>query len=212
MRKKNGKPRQFQERFTGLDINILWTTVLDPRFRSLKHLTEPEKKRAKELFIKEAYELAMESNNQEEEQSEPDDEKEAKGQQDGYFSTMFDTPPKNVVSSQVYMALRNRIKHQVDSYMDLNNVMVDSKQCPLAWWNKNWSVYSLIAPVARKWLCVPATSTPSERVFSDCGLAGTAKRGSLNAETLQNQVFLRRNMKTMGFDAQEIVKVIKKGP
>jgi hypothetical protein len=39
------------------------------------------------------------------------------------------------------------------------------------WWRENKHLYLNIAWTAHKWLCVPATSTPSERVFSNCGVA-----------------------------------------
>jgi hypothetical protein len=46
-----------------------------------------------------------------------------------------------------------------------------------------------------KWLWVTALSTPSERVFSYCGLALTAKSSRLKGEALQDQVMIRRNTK-----------------
>jgi len=51
-----------------------------------------------------------------------------------------------------------------------------------------------VARVARQWLSVPATSTPSERVFSICGLVDTVKRSNLLGESIQKQVFLHKNM------------------
>ena len=53
--------------------------------------------------------------------------------------------------------------------------------------------FTHIAVLARKWLCVTATSTPSERVFSGCGLGLTAKRSRLNGYILRDQVMIRRN-------------------
>ena len=47
------------------------------------------------------------------------------------------------------------------------------------WWKVHRHQFPRIAQLARKLLCVTATSTPSEIVFSDCGLALTAKRSRL---------------------------------
>ena len=45
---------------------------------------------------------------------------------------------------------------------------------PLEWWWVKGQGKQNVARVARKWLAVPATSTPSKRVFSICGLLHTA--------------------------------------
>jgi hAT family C-terminal dimerisation region len=48
--------------------------------------------------------------------------------------------------------------------------------------------------LARIYLAVPATSTPSERLFSDAGNLLTAKRSRMNAELFKRIMFLKRNM------------------
>ena len=52
-----------------------------------------------------------------------------------------------------------------------------------------------IAKDARKWLCLSATSTASERVFSDCGLVVNAKRSTLSRFTSRDQALVRRNLR-----------------
>ena len=61
---------------------------------------------------------------------------------------------------------------------------------PLIWWKTKRFNYPNVARIARKWLSVPATSTPSERVFSICGLVDTTKRSNLLGESIEKQVFL----------------------
>jgi len=66
-----------------------------------------------------------------------------------------------------------------------------------------------IAKVARKWLCVGATSTASERVFSDCGLVVTAKRTRLSGFGLRDQVLVRRNLRYVECNEDDIINTLK---
>jgi len=203
---------QFKERFRGMDIGILWTSVLDPRIRSLKHLTAVERITAKNLFVEEVYELALVK--AQEEFPELHTTLEGRNNDNmtkSKLAEIFDSPPKmnNATSSSGvdYRALRCRIEREVDAYMDLTH-FVSPSLSPLEWWKRNSPFFPNIYPIARKWLCVPATSTPSERVFSDCGLAGTARRSTLSSDALQHQVTLKRNIDAVGLDVEKIVKLI----
>ena len=47
--------------------------------------------------------------------------------------------------------------------------------------------------LARRYLCIPATSAPSERVFSAAGLTIAKDRASLNPETADALIFLHES-------------------
>ena len=64
---------------------------------------------------------------------------------------------------------------------------------PLLWWRKNQSQFPKLAKLARQYLAVPATSTPSERVFSKAGTVVNVKRASLTPRHVQEIVFLNHN-------------------
>ena len=81
---------------------------------------------------------------------------------------------------------------EVENYLD-HTIVVGSDMSSLDWWKAEKHRFPRISVLARKWLCVPASSTPSERVFSDCGLALTAKRSRLKGSILRDQVMIRRN-------------------
>ena len=69
------------------------------------------------------------------------------------------------------------LRHEkVENYLDFFAIKVAPDVIPMDWWKIHRHQFPHIAQLARKWLCVTATSTPSKRVFSDCGLALTAKR------------------------------------
>lgn len=71
---------------------------------------------------------------------------------------------------------------------------LQDKDC-LQWWAKQ----SQFAPFAMMWvlvqvfLCIPATSVPSERAFSSAGAIDDKKRRNMTVETLETCVFLREN-------------------
>lgn len=67
----------------------------------------------------------------------------------------------------------------------------------LQWWKNNGTRYPLTATLAKKYLCVQATSTASERVFSSAGHIINAKRNCLKTDNADKLIFLSQNYKFM---------------
>ncbi|KAL3872287.1 hypothetical protein ACJMK2_040221 [Sinanodonta woodiana] len=66
---------------------------------------------------------------------------------------------------------------------------------PLMWWKVNETSFPLLAKLAKMLLTIPATSVPSERVFSTAGDVVSAQRASLTGENVDILIFLKKNMK-----------------
>lgn len=65
---------------------------------------------------------------------------------------------------------------------------------PLEWWRLHQVNFPRVASLARKYLCIPATSAPSERAFSTGGNIVTCNRSALKPETVDRLVFLANNL------------------
>ena len=66
-----------------------------------------------------------------------------------------------------------------------------SDENPLAWWDGQQKTFPLLCELARRILCVPASSAPSERLFSKAGLTFTKKRSKLTGERVGQLVTVR---------------------
>jgi hypothetical protein len=69
----------------------------------------------------------------------------------------------------------------------------EDDQCTIKWWKANQSKFPNMSILARKYLSIPATSTPSERVFSAAGIICTKLRASLAPENIDMLIFLAKN-------------------
>ena len=66
-------------------------------------------------------------------------------------------------------SLRNRVKEEYDAWLrlsEIRSVDVMASLDPLEWWKMHNTQLPTIAKLARKYLAIPASSAPSERVFS----------------------------------------------
>ena len=88
----------------------------------------------------------------------------------------------------------DHVSEIVRAYLSAN---VPSRESSLQWWKVSISHYSLLVPLVQKYFCVPATSTPSERIFSCAGIIANRLRSSLNPEHLNMLVFLNKNYKLL---------------
>ena len=64
---------------------------------------------------------------------------------------------------------------------------------PFIWWNQQKHELPIMSKLAKKYLCISATSVPSERLFSDVGNHITPSRNRLSHDIVSKLVFLKRN-------------------
>lgn len=112
-------------------------------------------------------------------------EKKAKKSLGSFFKT---APVPS--SSSVQMA--QAIEAELNSY--LLSPTIDSEADPLAWWKLHQVSYAQLSKLARKYLCIPATSSPSERLFSTSGNVVTCQRTCLKPSKVNMLVFLAKNL------------------
>ena len=86
---------------------------------------------------------------------------------------------------------QNRIfARQVSQYK--NEPSINATENLLNWWHQNCERYPSLAIIAKKYLCIPATSVPSERVFSTASDIVTAQRSQLKSKHVDRINFLRK--------------------
>ncbi|CAG8804523.1 43869_t:CDS:2, partial [Gigaspora margarita] len=76
------------------------------------------------------------------------------------------------------------IKNEVERYLKIDQ--------------DNQEEFPILASLAREYLAIPATSTPSERLFSSAGNLMTVKRTFLKPNLFERILFLQRNIKVLG--------------
>jgi hypothetical protein len=54
---------------------------------------------------------------------------------------------------------------------------------PLSWWSENQKRFPILSRMARDYLAIPATSAPSERLFSQAGRTISEQRNRLKGDT-----------------------------
>lgn len=80
----------------------------------------------------------------------------------------------------------------IRQYMDLP--YLDLKDDPIQFWKNHNSVLVALTEVALKYACIPATSVPSERIFSKAGQIVSQRRNRLSPKNVDMLIFLNKNL------------------
>ena len=102
--------------------------------------------------------------------------------------TFFD---KQLEEERKAPAAKNAVDVEIDTYLSLERLR--RKEDPLAWWRDHEKHLPKLARLAKKYLAIPATSVPSERVFSKAGQLVSARRANLNPKNVDMIIFLNKN-------------------
>ena len=94
-------------------------------------------------------------------------------------------------------ATRLTVNGELDTY--LAEPRITNEHDPLAWWRLNKHRFPLLWRLARRYLSAPATSVPSERLFSTAGGVVSDSRNRLTPSNSEMLVFLHDNLRIMNF-------------
>ena len=158
-------------------LNI--STFLDPRFKLPTFLTDEEKKPLLEFIEAEMVENTLVTVKKETEDTQEDTnppKKKLRGERQ-LLHLIGDACNKLSTSGA---DTSQRAKSEVKRYMDEDSCEIS----PLVWWKRNEGRYPALSKMARKYLALPATSTPSERAFSTAGSIVNKKRACLLPENV----------------------------
>jgi len=95
---------------------------------------------------------------------------------------------------QAPAAVPKRVQADAELTKFLQEDALDASSDPLMWWRDNQRRYPLMAKLAQKYMCICATSTSSERMFSTAGNIATPERSCLKPHNVNMLVFLARNL------------------
>ena len=105
-----------------------------------------------------------------------------------------DGADNNIMHNNADLVLKNEINVELLSYRQavaLEFLKADgSWNNPLEWWKERAQLYPNLARLARRVLCIPATSAPSERLFSHAGLTIAKNRARLNPDFAEDLILL----------------------
>ena len=70
----------------------------------------------------------------------------------------------------------------------------DSFNNPLKWWTENCAKYPYVANIAHKYLVIPATSAPSEQVWSRLARILSLRRAHLSDDLVGRMMYMKENL------------------
>ena len=104
----------------------------------------------------------------------------------GFFSSLIDAPVLETISSD--------LQTEVDNYC--KTLCLPEEADPLSFWN--WKChaeqYPSLAKLAPKFLCIPASSAPVERLFSTSGKIFCPDRCHQTDQNSEHLMFFRCNL------------------
>ncbi|XP_036957922.1 E3 SUMO-protein ligase ZBED1-like [Acanthopagrus latus] len=187
-------------RYEALMDALCVASSLDPRFKTLPFLSDEARDA---VFLK----LTSEAAHLKQSNDETTPEQEDTSPTDAAMPVP--TQPKRQKQSSALMALlgssytpetapqgktpSERAEEEVTIYRKVPSIHLS--QNPLTWWQVHAEEFPLLAGLAKRYLCIPGTSVPSERVFSTAGDIVSAQRSCLTPQHVDQLLFLQKNFK-----------------
>jgi hypothetical protein len=207
---RQGMKESLIKRFAKLEEtkHVVLACLLDPRYKDNAFSSDNTIEKAKQ-WLKDEVESASAEAHDEETAQEVDVAQEAEAEEytaeqqarkkqrrneapsgsriDAIFSSLLGPHAGEVSASDAWL------DEEVRLYL-MEPIIDRRKGDPLQWWKQNEQRFKLLAKQARKFLCAPPSSVPSERVFSEISLIYSKNRRSLTGQHAEQLCFLHYNV------------------
>ena len=206
---KSGLSKKFDLDDIELQSSAVMACALDPRFRNLQFLDDTQREEVRRGTIAEIEALQEKADErqkkaeaerkrsedaaaQKEDRWEPP-KKQIKKEAGCKLSRLFASAEKTPISREESAAscFRSKLEKEVLLYFTEDVICLDDD--PLKWWQLHQSGFPFVASLARRYLAIPATSVPSEVVFSAARLLVSKLRSSLRHKTVDASIFLGKD-------------------
>lgn len=192
MQMKNLIENDIKSRFD-LQHNKLFTlaTLLDPRYKQ-QFFDSQELITVRSQFLLEALKNSISDDESDSDEHQPpnsgiDDTETATHR--NFWQCYHELASRKVENVQDD---KSSAAHELHSYFA--SPVINRNNDPFEWWARNKSRYPEMARIAKVFLCCPASSVYSERLFSEAGNVYETKRNRLLPERAETLVFLHHNL------------------
>ena len=216
-----------KRRYSLMDQDVLCNslailcTFLDPRYKSMPFLTHQRRTMVHDrvlTLLTTNEEHAKDSQTETDEQMDGTD-----GDSGGHSNNVFACKRGKLSQDDVSFLLGGYFEtkdceivvpstaaEELDLY--ISEKPVTTKINPFDWWKVNCSNYPNLSKLARRVLCSPATSVPSERVFSTAGGTVSKSRAALDSESVDKLIFLNKRLKSTSAEEKTQSVAVKTEP
>lgn len=165
----------------------LLSALLDPRCKKLEDFDYSIRLEVENKL----HELYKEKMSLENEKKEKQKEKQTQENIDEYSNSMVNLlyTPSLLRSLDIE---EESVQAEVEDYLNLAPIGLNND--PLNWWKLYSTKFPFLSELSKIYLAIPATSTPSERLFSDAGNLLTTKRTRILPELFKRMIFLKKNI------------------
>lgn len=184
-----------KSRVKGLQPVHLMSTFLDPRFKDLKCFSENDKNSIYTMIIEEMKKVIIptDSVNTSDYAGSIVTKQSSLSifelESDDDVEDMTLVQPNVVSIDEEMLMYKNEKKMKRETTR--NNIIYATS--PLNFWKENSGKYPRLSILAKKLLCITATSAPVERVFSNAGITINEKRNRLGSDRAGDLIMLSDN-------------------
>ncbi|XP_055919485.1 E3 SUMO-protein ligase ZBED1-like [Eupeodes corollae] len=169
------------------------STFLDPRFKKKGFGTESHANNAQMWVIEELRDYLINSSASSI-QCQPSTSNAVTAETNDEDDEIWGVLDKKISETQTTITPFSSAAGMVKQYIDLE--YLGRNKNPLEFWEEKRSLFPSLYKLAHKYLCIPATSVPSERLFSKAGLLCNERRNRLAPKKVDQILFLNSAKKS----------------
>ena len=184
--------KSLKSRFAGIEEReeLCLATLLDPRFKDKFFSGNIIRATVKEILVDKMSSLVTTSENAAEELG-PSQPKRT--------CPLKSTVLLDVISEIITDSNSDTPSTTTEVEKFLSESLLDYKTGnPYTWWGQNKKRFPMLSVLAQRYLCPPATSVPSERLFSAAGNLHDDKRNRILPTLTEDLLFIQNNFCLVG--------------